>query len=93
MPDEAQAGPPRLRVQLVRIGADGPVSARYELPGPATVGDVLRLAGIDPPVVGVFGRVASRQDPLHDGDRVEVYRGPAVDARAVRRARAGRKVR
>lgn len=40
--------------------------------------------------VGVFGKLASLNHVLHDGDRVEIYRPLIADPREVRRLRAGR---
>lgn len=66
------------------------------LPFGATVADALAAAGqdngfsgvaLDVKCVGIFGKLANLSDELHDGDRVEIYRGPAADAKAARRAR------
>ena len=38
--------------------------------------------------IGIFGRVASPDTPLRDGDRVEIYRPLVVDPKEVRRKRA-----
>lgn len=38
--------------------------------------------------VGIFGRLCGLEDPLHDGDRVEVYRPLRVDPKLRRRQRA-----
>lgn len=35
--------------------------------------------------VGIWGRVAGRDSPVHDGDRVEVYRALTRDPREARR--------
>jgi putative ubiquitin-RnfH superfamily antitoxin RatB of RatAB toxin-antitoxin module len=86
-----------MRIEVVCIAAAGAIVREYRIEAPATVGDALRLAAPDPAfagaglataAVGVFGRVVSRQEPLADGDRIEIYRGPAVDPRQARRARA-----
>ncbi len=69
----------------------------YRIATPATVAHALRLAVADPDfaalrvdaaAVGVFGRPVGLDHPLRDGDRVEIYRGPAVDPKLARRARA-----
>jgi putative ubiquitin-RnfH superfamily antitoxin RatB of RatAB toxin-antitoxin module len=68
----------------------------YRIAVPATVADALRLAAADPDfgalprdaTVGVFGRPVQPDHRLADGDRVEIYRGPAVDPKAARRERA-----
>lgn len=38
--------------------------------------------------VGIFGELARLRDPVHDGDRVEIYRPLLADPREVRRRRA-----
>lgn len=38
--------------------------------------------------VGIFGEIASLHDPVHDGDRVEIYRPLQADPKEVRRRRA-----
>ena len=37
---------------------------------------------------GVFGRIAPRDHPLTEGDRIEIYRPLAEDPKLARRARA-----
>jgi hypothetical protein len=61
---------------------------------PATVRDALaesgmlaRYPGIDPRRVGVWGRVRRLDEPLRDGDRVELYRPLQVDPKEARRLR------
>jgi putative ubiquitin-RnfH superfamily antitoxin RatB of RatAB toxin-antitoxin module len=89
--------PVRIRVEVVHAEPRRATLKSYRLPPTATVADVLRLAAADPdfatvdfasPAVGVFGRPAGPDQPLRDGDRVEIYRGPAVDPKSARRARA-----
>lgn len=43
--------------------------------------------------VGIFGKVCALEQPLRDGDRVEIYRPRRVDPREARRARAAKKAR
>jgi uncharacterized protein len=38
--------------------------------------------------VGIFGKLVGTEQPLKDGDRIEIYRALAVDPKAARRARA-----
>ena len=40
--------------------------------------------------VGVFGKIVELDAPLHDGDRVEIYRPLATDPKEIRRRRAKR---
>lgn len=38
--------------------------------------------------VGIFGELARLHDPVHDGDRIEIYRPLLADPKEVRRRRA-----
>jgi uncharacterized protein len=69
----------------------------YRLVPPATIADALRLAvadvdflGVDiaNSSVGVFGKIASPEQYLNDGDRVEIYRRLTADPKVARRNRA-----
>jgi putative ubiquitin-RnfH superfamily antitoxin RatB of RatAB toxin-antitoxin module len=67
-----------------------------ELDPGATVAQALAAAqvsrrhpGLALDQLGVWGRRCDPDTPLRDGDRVEVYRPIAADAKAMRRARAG----
>ncbi|MFZ4289691.1 RnfH family protein [Variovorax sp. HJSM1_2] len=66
------------------------------LPAGAKVADALAAAGLAAETAacakgelqaGVWGRAASLQKVLHDGDRVEVYRKLRVDPKVARRER------
>ena len=41
--------------------------------------------------VGIYGSVASRDRPLKEGDRIEIYRPLLEEPKLARRQRAGRK--
>ncbi len=41
--------------------------------------------------VGIFGELVGLDDPLRDGDRVEIYRPLLADPKVARRARAEKK--
>ncbi len=65
----------------------------------ATVADAIRASGVvsrHPEIdlarlrFGVWGRRAEPGDPVHDGDRVEIYRPLQADPKEVRRRRAAR---
>ncbi|MCC3750239.1 MAG: RnfH family protein [Halorhodospira halophila] len=73
---------------------------RLELPAGSRVGDALNASGLlerHPEInltqqsVGVFGQIVGLDTPLHDGDRVEVYRPLQVDPKEARKRRAARK--
>jgi putative ubiquitin-RnfH superfamily antitoxin RatB of RatAB toxin-antitoxin module len=85
-----------VRIEVAYARPQGAIQRTYELPAAATVGDALRAASADPAFagidiegspVGVFGAPARREQPLHPGDRVEIYRPLALDPKAARRAR------
>ncbi len=85
-----------MRIELVYAAAE-PVTGVYDLDGPATIADVLRLAAADPRFgsldlanapVGIFGQSAARTQTVVDGDRVEIYRPLLQDPKTARRHRA-----
>ena len=66
----------------------------------ATAGDAIRASGVleaFPEIdlgrnrIGVFGRLARLDQPLREGDRVEIYRPLSADAKEARRTRAARR--
>jgi putative ubiquitin-RnfH superfamily antitoxin RatB of RatAB toxin-antitoxin module len=66
------------------------------LPAGATIEDAIRGSGVlerFPEIdlsrnrVGVYGEAARLQDPVQDGDRVEIYRPLRADPGEIRRAR------
>lgn len=68
-----------------------------ELPAGATVAEAISASGIERQFpeydlallpVGIWGRHAGRDQPLSDGDRVEIYRPLAADPRDARRTLA-----
>jgi uncharacterized protein len=70
-----------------------------ELPAGATVADALRASGlealhpgfdIDKVPAGIWGRKAALDQPLREGDRVEIYRPLRVDPKVARRERFNR---
>jgi putative ubiquitin-RnfH superfamily antitoxin RatB of RatAB toxin-antitoxin module len=85
-----------VRVEVVHALAQGAIQRSYDLPSAATVGDALKAACADPAFagidvdgapIGVFGTPARREQRLHPGDRVEIYRPLALDPKTARRAR------
>jgi putative ubiquitin-RnfH superfamily antitoxin RatB of RatAB toxin-antitoxin module len=85
-----------VRIEVVYALAQGAIQRTYDLPVAASVGDALEAASADPAFaaidvegspVGVFGAPARREQPLHPGDRVEIYRPLTLDPKAARRAR------
>jgi uncharacterized protein len=85
-----------VRIEVVYALPQAAIRRTYDLPESATVGDALNAACADPAFaaidvegspIGVFGTPARREQPLHPGDRVEIYRPLALDPKAARRAR------
>lgn len=75
---------------------------QIQLPRGATVGAAIEASGIldtvpqlrqGPLDVGIFGRSCALQDPVQEGDRVEIYRPLEADPKDARRQRAASKGR
>ena len=90
------AGQP-LRVQVVYALPERCWTFTVELGVGACVADALAAADlalnlpgveVDPARLGVFGRTASLETRLHDGDRVEILRPLVADPKQARRQRA-----
>jgi len=73
---------------------------RIELQPGATVRDAIETSGIlkeftdidlEQQRVGIFGRIAALDEPLKNGDRVEIYRAITADPREVKRKKKPRK--
>lgn len=62
-----------------------------QLPAGATVRDALLASGLEldwaTHALGIWGQPATLEDPVRDGDRVEVYRALRVDPKEARRLR------
>lgn len=80
-------------LRILVVHSPGPrqvVEQALALAPGATVGDALRLAGVDLPAgceVGIWGRRAPLTQVLREGDRVEVARPLRVDPKVARRER------
>ena len=80
-----------LKVEVVLALPDASQCVSLELPSGSTVEDALTAAALELPDnfrLGVFGKVVPISTPLHDGDRVEIYRPLAIDPKEARRQRA-----
>jgi putative ubiquitin-RnfH superfamily antitoxin RatB of RatAB toxin-antitoxin module len=86
-----------LEIEIVYAEPQRAIVKELRLPGGACVADALRLAALDPDFIGVdlehsalgiFGRLARRDQPLRQGDRIVIYRPLAADPKEARRARA-----
>jgi uncharacterized protein len=87
-----------MRVTVVYATAEAAFERAVELGDGACLDDAIVASGLlaaEPGIdltrqrVGIFGRLAERDTPLSDGDRVEVYRPLLVDPKEARRRRAG----
>ena len=65
-----------------------------EVPEGATLRDAVRASGfaqacpgMEAEDVGIWGRRGTPQQPVREGDRVEIYRGLLVDPKVARRER------
>jgi len=85
-----------LRVSVVYLRPGLMFQRSVVLTAPATVANAIEASGILAELpelrmvefaVGVFSRLCSPEDALHDGDRVEVYRPLTVDPKEARRIR------
>lgn len=93
----------RIAVEVAYALPQEQVLIRLAVPAGSTVRRVIEQSGILQRFsnvdlatckVGVFGRLASLDDPVKPGDRVEIYRELQADPKVARRQRAaGRKVR
>ena len=84
-----------IRAWVVVAYPDRQDVVELELANGATVADALaaarlseRYPGLADAPVGIWSRRVARDEPLRDGDRVEVYRDLRADAKAQRRERA-----
>jgi putative ubiquitin-RnfH superfamily antitoxin RatB of RatAB toxin-antitoxin module len=88
-----------MQIEVVYALLGRAVTASYEMGEGALVADALIRAAADPKFsdidvlalpVGIFGRLASPEQKLRDGDRVELYRPLAEDPKDARRRRVSR---
>lgn len=89
----------KIHVEVVYALPDRQLAVALELAAGSTVADSLEASGIlrqYPGIdvaktgVGIWGRRVGLDQPLDDGDRVEIYRGLIADPKLARRQRAAR---
>lgn len=87
----------RLRATVVYCGRDRQWVVGVEVPAGSTLRDAVvasglpaRVPGLDPAALdlGVFNDLREPDEPVRDGDRIEVYRPLAIDPKEARRIRA-----
>lgn len=97
--DACGQGACTIRVEVVHAAAPHDIDfGELQLPAGATVADALQASGVllrrglDAAAVdvGIRGRPCARDEPLRDGDRVELYRPLLVDPKEARRRRQPR---
>jgi uncharacterized protein len=86
-----------LEIEIVYAEPQRAIVKRLRLPAGARVADALQLAAVDPDFAamdlanstfGIFGKLARADEPLRQGDRLEIYRPLLADPKEARRARA-----
>jgi hypothetical protein len=89
-----------LKVEIVYALAQRCIAKSLLLAPGASIADALRIAAADEEfqdldlataAVGIFGKAASRDQALKDGDRIEIYRPLLEEPKLARRKRASRK--
>jgi uncharacterized protein len=89
-----------LKVEVVYALAERSIAKALQVRPGASIADALQLAAADQSfrgldltnaAVGIYGKVASREQALRDGDRIEIYRALLEEPKLARRERASRK--
>ena len=87
-----------LRIEIVYAQPQCSLAKSLNLPAGATIADALSLVALDQDflgvdlgtcAVGIFGKVARRDQQLMDGDRIEIYRPLIEEPKLARRNRVG----
>jgi len=82
-----------MQVSLAYADPDHPLWLDVEVPEGSTIADVIRQSGVAEKLgvadlehgpVGIFGTMATPEDPVAPGDRVELYRPVPKDRRRPR---------
>jgi putative ubiquitin-RnfH superfamily antitoxin RatB of RatAB toxin-antitoxin module len=88
---------PKIHVSVVCAAPDRVFLRELQLPEGSNVQDAIEASGFrqawpEVPVnagnLGIFARKADFATPLHEGDRVEIYRPLKMDPKEARRKRA-----
>ena len=89
-------------IEIVYAHPQHSILKSLELERGATIADALAAVAGEPAFsgvdlenspVGVFGRLARRDDTLNDGDRIEIYRPLLEEPKLARRKRASKRGR
>lgn len=88
-----------IRIEIIHAWAQRSIAKSLTVPPGALIADALKLAALEQDfqdvdlanaIVGIFGQVASRDRPLKDGDRIEIYRPLLEEPKLARRKRVSR---
>jgi uncharacterized protein len=88
-------------IEIVYAQAQHQVAKSLQMPAGSLLADALTLAASDADFggvdlanspVGIFGRLARKDQRLNDGDRIEIYRPLAEEPKLARRRRVAQKV-
>jgi putative ubiquitin-RnfH superfamily antitoxin RatB of RatAB toxin-antitoxin module len=91
-----------LRIEIVYAQPQCSLVKSLNLPAGATIADALSLVASDQDflgldlascAVGIFGKVARKDQQLMDGDRIEIYRPLVEEPKLARRRRVGKSSR
>ena len=89
-----------MKVEVIYALPAAADAVSVSLPAGATLRDAVLASGVlqrhpeialEKQAFGIFGKRAQLETRLSPGDRVEVYRGLAIDPKEARRRRAARK--
>ncbi|MFZ5538549.1 MAG: RnfH family protein [Pseudomonadota bacterium] len=92
-----RAAEPRLRATVIYCARERQWIVDVEVPAGSTLRDAVVASGLpaqaaelDPAALdlGVFNRLRQPDEPVRDGDRIEIYRPLAIDPKQARRIRA-----
>ena len=83
-----------LAIEVVYAVSERQIVVPVNVTPGTTVGDAIELARVQVDFgetrnspVGIYGRVVSRDTPVREGDRVEIYTSLIADAKQARRRR------
>ncbi len=83
-----------MNVGVCYAEADRQLWMRLEVPKDSTVEDAINLSGVlqqypeidlSTQKVGIFGKLTKLENPVQEGDRIEIYRQITADPRKVKR--------
>ena|ERR1700690_1238376 len=95
-------GPPVIGIEIVYARPQHSIIKALLLAPGSTIADALAVAAADQDffgvdlaraAVGIFGKVARREQTLKDGDRLEIYRALVEEPKLARRKRLSKRVR